>query len=289
MSAGTLLFLQLAAHAPAAEPSATPECTGWAGAERDQRLRDAALTEVSGLAVLGPRRWVHNDSGDSARIFDAATEGRRAWSVALESVEAVDFEDMTYATIAGQSWLLVGDIGDNREHRPDIRVHRLREPSPGESSAQVESFVMTYPHGPQNAESMFVDPRSGALYILTKNDAGRSAVYRAALGDPSLSPALHRVATVVFPNDRRGSQKATAAAISADGSHIAVRTYTDAWIWTRGEESVEAALGGQPCRLRLDMEPQGEAIAWDGLDLLTVSEGAGSPFLRYRAVEEVGP
>ena len=82
---------------------------------------------------------------------------------------------------------------------------------------------------------------------------------------------------------------ATAAAISADGSHIAVRTYTDAWIWTRGEESVEAALGGQPCRLRLDMEPQGEAIAWDGLDLLTVSEGAGSPFLRYRAVEEVGP
>ena len=70
----------------------------------------------------------------------------------------------------------------------------------------------------------------------------------------------------------------TGAAAMSDGSVIALRTYTDAYLYPVPDGDVAKALAGDPVRVPLPNEPQGEAIAFDpDGTLLSASEGAGTP------------
>jgi hypothetical protein len=77
------------------------------------------------------------------------------------------------------------------------------------------------------------------------------------------------------PN-RIGQLTATSAAFSADGTALAVRTYTDAYLWRVHDGDVAAALRAPPVRVALPAQPQGEGIAVDGQRLLIDSEGVHS-------------
>ncbi|MFD1051940.1 hypothetical protein ACFQ1S_43450, partial [Kibdelosporangium lantanae] len=70
----------------------------------------------------------------------------------------------------------------------------------------------------------------------------------------------------------------TGGAVSADGTVVALRTYTDAYLWSAPNGDIETALKGNPTRIPLPNEPQGEAIAFepDGT-LISGSEGTGQP------------
>src|SRR5690606_36317482 len=75
-----------------------------------------------------------------------------------------------------------------------------------------------------------------------------------------------------------GSVLITGAALSSDGSVVAVRTYTDAYLYPVTEGDIVAAFSREPVRVPLPHERQGEAIAFtpDGT-LLSASEGRGEP------------
>ncbi|MCO4744076.1 MAG: hypothetical protein KC912_04760 [Proteobacteria bacterium] len=256
-----------------------PACTGFSPGETDGKLRDHQLTEVSGLVMgLGGRRWVHNDSGDYARVFGLDATGATEVVLMLRDVDATDWEDIARS---GES-LLLGDIGDNLARRDHVVVHRVAEPA---ESGKVTStpFVLRYPEGARNAEVLLADPRSDELLVITKEDDGRSQIFRTALPEAPTELVLEPAGWIQFPVESRGTEKSTAGDVRADGSRIVIRTYTDAWIWERGDTTLAEALTKTPCRMPLQSEPQGESIAWDGSDLLTVSEGAGRPFWRYRA------
>jgi hypothetical protein len=70
-----------------------------------------------------------------------------------------------------------------------------------------------------------------------------------------------------------GQLTATGAAFSRDGKLLAVRTYTDAYLWRVVDGNVTAALRATPVRVALPAQPQGEGIAVDGSRLLVDSEG----------------
>lgn len=109
------------------------------------RITDPALTEVSGL-VSGRRStaggedppwWVHNDSGDAARLYAIAGGGEVLATVVLDGVTAGDWEDIASGPGTGRSeppLLYVGDIGNNQvitggaSSRDTIRVNRIEEP-----------------------------------------------------------------------------------------------------------------------------------------------------------------
>ena len=75
-----------------------------------------------------------------------------------------------------------------------------------------------------------------------------------------------------------GSVLVTGGASSADGSVIALRTYTDAYLYAAPDGDVLAALRRTPVRIPLPGEKQGEAIAFDpDGTLLSGSEGVGQP------------
>ena len=174
--------------------------------------------------------------------------------------------------------------------RSEVRIYRVDEPtvkldgSEGTqrtSSAQV--WRLDYPDGAQDAESLAVAP-GGAMWIFDKVVFGETEAYAVPRQASSgRVQTLTRVGgfntvdtgTAGGPNVF-GRLTATSASVSADGATLAVRTYTDAYLWRLGSGSVPAALGRDPVHLALPAQPQGEGIAVDGNRLVTDSEKVGS-------------
>jgi hypothetical protein len=64
--------------------------------------------------------------------------------------------------------------------------------------------------------------------------------------------------------------------MSADGHVLAVRTYSDAYLWPVPRGDIAATLHASPVRLALPEQRLGEGVAVQGSALLVDSEGAGS-------------
>jgi hypothetical protein len=202
-------------------------------------------------------------------------------------VDPYDAEDLAAAP-DGSMW--VGDTGDNDRRRATVAVIVVP------SRRAPELHRLTYPDGPHDAEALLVDAR-GVPTIVTK-EIGAAGIYRpeGALTGVGPVPLVH-VDDLVLPSSDTvggpiggfGSRTVTGGAISADGRVVALRTYTDAWLFAvpdaPGPDAVAAALRGTPVRVPLPDEPQGEALAFttDGT-LLSGSESRGGATGQIRAV-----
>jgi hypothetical protein len=246
------------------------------------------VRETSGLAEsrLTPGLWwLHNDSGDSARVFavDATSTLSARATYSFPGVTARDWEDLAIGPgpVPGAPYLYVGDIGDNAETRTSVQVYRVREPEAPSGAAgfsSVERFDLRYPDRPHNAETLMVDPRTGDVYIVVKAFSGVSPVFRAAAPlDPASTTTLEQVAELAFgAGALSGNTTTTGGDISSSGSEIILRTYASAFVWRRGPEATVAdAFATEPCRVPLTGEGQGEAIAFaaDGSGYLSTGEG----------------
>jgi hypothetical protein len=120
--------------------------------------------------------WVHNDSGDRARIYAIDQQGRLLAALTVTGVQARDWEDMAAFQHAGQRYLICGDIGDNKAKRRDISVTVVEEPVlPVDQTQVFEATVPVawqvryqYPEGARDAEGLAFDPASKQLLVLSK-------------------------------------------------------------------------------------------------------------------------
>jgi hypothetical protein len=247
-------------------------------------VRSARLTEVSGIVESRSRDgvlWAHNDSGDTARVFALGLNGNVLGTFRLAGIDARDWEDIAAGPgpVAGRRYLYVGDIGDNARSRDTISVLRVREPAVNPGAAPVtrtiaaDRLVLRYPDGPHDAEALLVDPRSGALLVVTKQLDGRSAVFRAPAGLADGSETvLRRVATL-----RLGfGVLVTGGDVSRSGAVVVLRTYGSVLLYARpAGKPLWAAFRGRRCSGIAPPEAQGEAIALrtDGRGYVTVGEG----------------
>lgn len=271
-----------------------PPCPTFAGGLSSGIIDSPILDEISGLVVSRAQAdlfWVNNDSGDGPRIYAVNAQGAIRAGYELSGAQAVDWEDIALGPgpRAGETYLYVGDIGDNDLRSPVAPVYRIVEPTnvPAASDMPslfrvraVETIALSYGGNRAfNAETMMVDPTNGDLYVVTKSDTGRSRVFRA----PAPIAAGARIEMQeVAELDVQG--EATGGDISPTGE-IVIRTYERAFLWRRPAGlSVAEALALPACVVRLAPEPQGEAISFgsDGRDLWTTSEGQGQRLLRYR-------
>ena len=245
--------------------------------------------EASGVVESRRARdvlWLHNDSGDTARLFAVTTAGVGLGVFTLDAPRPVDWEDVAVGPgpEAGQSYLYIGDIGDNLRVRETLRVYRVAEPVVDGRDASiggVEVFQLVYPDGPHDCETLMVDPRSGDVFLVVKSADGVSPVFRARAPLHEGANALEEVARLTFGAEPLpGGTLTTGGDISASGDAVIIRTYGSAYLWRRGPGgSVAEALATPPCRLPLAREPQGEAIGFaaDGRGFFTVSEQAEQP------------
>ena len=264
-------------------------------------ITDSALAEISGVDA-GIKNtnvvWVHNDSGDSARIFAVDTKtGQTLGSYTLGGAKAVDWEDIEVATAAdGKSYIYAGDIGDNGLSRSDVVIYRVPEPTVTGTATNptnttltgVDQLRLVYPNGEKvNSESLAVDPRSGNLMVIEKSSANVSRAYSApatAWGS-SGDTTLQQVATLDLSHTN--SRLVTSADFSPDGSELAVRTYRDVLLWNRDpNSSAWSPFSRQPVMgPAVPNESQGEAIAFhpDGDGYVTVSEGTNQTLHNFDA------
>src|SRR5689334_130260 len=155
-------------------------------------VTDPALTEISGIhaGVRNPAVWwVHNDSGDTARVFALDGTGAVRGTYSLTGATAVDWEDIAVVPGAtpGSGTIYAADIGDNARARTEVQLYRVAEPDvpatgPAVTTALggVETLHLTYPDGPHDAETLMVDPPTGDVVIVTKLlTGGTVGVYRA--------------------------------------------------------------------------------------------------------------
>ncbi len=276
-----------------ADSGGFPVCPMYAKAVTAGLVQEPSLTEASG--VVASRKtpgvlWVHNDSGDPARVFAISDAGVALGMFLLGGASAVDWEDIAIGPgpVSGQSYLYLGDIGDNGESRSNVEVYRVAEPAEVASAmlAGIEQITLVYPDHPHNAETLLVDPSNGDLYIVAKSGDGISPVFRAAAPVSAAVPiTLEQVTTLTFgAAPLAGGATTTAGDISADGSEIAIRTYGSAFLWRRAPgATIAQALATEPCPIPLANEGQGEALGFaaDGSGYYTLSEGTLVPLSFY--------
>jgi hypothetical protein len=213
-----------------------------------------------------------NDGGDRLTVY-ALDTACRVVAVRSAALDPYDPEDLAVGA-DGTVWF--ADTGDNRTDRATVALLAMRP------NGTTGTYRMTYPDGPHDAESLLLAP-DGTPYLVTKEVLGASGVYRPAapLADGATVP-LRRTGGVTFtltgtaggPVGRAGQLMATGGAVSRDGRFLALRTYTDAYVWPLTGSDVPAALAHTPTRIALPPAPQGEAISFgaDGRSLVVAGE-----------------
>ncbi len=252
-------------------------------------ITDPRLPELSGLASAGDTMLAMNDGGSQAEVYVLDT-GCAVGEVRSAPVDPYDPEDLA---LAGDGTLWVADTGDNGQDRATVALIALR---PDGSSSLTR---LTYPDGAHDVEALLLAP-DGTPYLVTKEVLGASSVYRpnAALADGA-TVTTSKVADLGFtltgtpggPVGRAGQLLVTGGAVSADGQRLALRTYTDAYVWALSGSDVVGALHGTPVRVPLPEAPQGEAISFadNSRDLVVAGEGLPSVVTVVPAVGDATP
>lgn len=276
--------------------AAPPPCDRYAAARVSGSV-PPLLAELSGL--VASRRhsgvfWAHNDSGHDPAVHAMRRDGTVVATFPLRGAPAADPEDIALgpcAPGAAATCLFLGDIGDNRGRRPEVAVLVVNEPATLRPAAlSARRFVYRYPDGPRDAEALVVDPRTGRLYVIAKSFGGLGAVFRLdGLGAARIGRAVP-VATLRLEGDF--DVLATAADVHPRGDRLLLRTYGRVWEFRRpGAPTLESLFETVPTEVPGALQPQGEAIAYDGegRSYLLGGEGAGSPLFHVECADEPAP
>ncbi len=256
-------------------------------------VKDDDINESSGLAIsyLNPGHiWIHNDSGDKPDLYLVGMDGKTKAVLRLRDVEPYDWEDMCSFIVNGESWLMIGDIGDNGRDRgkkktPKCRLLLVKEPRLNlplkdeklkcDITAEIE---FEYEDGRWDCEGLAVDVERKEIVLLTKSKPQDCGLYVLPLDLRTTKQRLitRRVASpfVLF---------ATALDISADGRTMAIGTMLNGVVVSRSATESWTTACSRPGRVvSLPPRKQGETICFDqtGRWLYLNSESKEQPLWR---------
>lgn len=250
---------------------ARPAGAADSGASVAFHISDPTIKESSGLAAsrLHPGiYWTHNDSGGGPYVY--AVDSDTGKTVAKITLRGVTARDMEAISIGPDGDLYVGDIGDNLNGTwPEVWIYRFAEPKQlGDRTVDVTTFTVKYDDGPRDAESLMVQPKTGRVYIASKNQNGGHLYEGPATLDPNGVNTFHRISDVPWVTD---------GAFSPDGTRLVLRGYFSAtdYRWASGRPQLIGTLD-------VPLQQQGESVTYttDGRALMYGSEGSNSEVWR---------
>ena len=285
-SSRTIILLWLIAFACTPDPSRydTPDAPFTAPIALGE-VTDERLAEVSGLAASRKNPgtlWVHNDSGNETELYLINTQGELLATYYLAEGVNFDWEDIAIGPgpEAGETYLYVGDIGDNTAMYDERYVYRFIEPTYTEAIildtiATYDRLGFFYREGAVNAETLLLDPLTEDLLVLSKeSDQIRVHQFHFPSAPPFRQPA--KLMTTLSFDGVNLLDRLVAGDISPDGTEVLLKTYEHVLYWSRPDTSVSIP---ELLRLPADTlpywpEPQGEAIGFaaDGSGYYTLSE-----------------
>ena len=257
------------------------------------------LTENSAAVMSRTQPGVFftiNDSGNDPILFAMDTLGadRGAWRV--QGATNVDWESASMGPCSDAPGTLgdcvyIGDTGDNRARHRSRAVYRVHEPNAagaGDSLA-AERLAYVYADGPHDVEAMYVAP-NGDMFFITKRPLRRvTGAWRPAL--------VYRVASTAWAANARAVAQLvdslpivpgssllrliTDASLAPDGRHVAVRTYSQVFLFASDSLTGRIVHGVPPavCNITSLGEAQGEGVTWATAAgrLVFTSEGQTEP------------
>lgn len=246
-------------------------------------LQDTRIKESSGLtpSMRHPDCfWTLNDSGGEPCIFAIDVHGHTRAKVRLPNAVNFDWEDISSGRDEqGQPVLYIGDIGDNLKIRRAVQIYRIPEPdlvpdgskTPEIISASPVVWHVRYPDRARNAESLLVHPQTRRIYILSKEDDGKSTLFAFPEVLPEDMPiTLEEITNLTFPGHDRIGKRAiddrmtTAADFSPDARHLVVATYSSLYEWDLPRDTTLIdALAKPPRRMVPDLLRQLEGACYD--------------------------
>jgi hypothetical protein len=253
---------------PAAEPPQTP---GTAVCSlTDDRLTSAAglIATTSGFEIIssgerGPASLTVYHLDSKCKVIDTDSRNRTP-------------RDPTELVAGASNTIFIADFGDPDLSRPSIALWKL---PPDSNAATI--YRMSYPAGQQDAKAMLLGPNDTPIVITTKGLVYTpSGPLKAEESAPGV--LLKKVGQITLaatdtanPIGLVGTTTVTGAAISPDGTHVVVRTFSDAYEWDvpKGGDLGTVITTGKPRRTPLPNETDGEAIAFspDGKSFYTAS------------------
>lgn len=268
--------------------------TDFLGTKDLGTLANIEIDEASGM-VASQRNpahyWVINDSKDLNRMFLISEFGQGKAEFTLLGLQNRDWEAMgRWQNPTGQTYLYIADIGDNFSQNASYQVHRFLEPSLQLTNplrrvihaTQTVEFIL--PDGPRDMECMLIDQQSGDLFLISKRE-DHKRLYRIQ-ADAFAKSGIHRAEFISelnfsVPTSDLSLLKQlyfiTDGNVASSNEEIIIRNYLEIYYWKKKpEESIADALRRKPRIVPSVLEPQGEALAFDGKNkgYATISEVA---------------
>lgn len=244
-------------------------------------IKDPRITESSGLAASRIHRgiyWTHNDSNDGPYVY--AVDSRTGETVATVTMKGIGSpRDVEAISIGPDGDIYVGDIGDNLGGKWDhVWIYRFPEPKQlRNETVRATQFTVKYADGPRNAESMMVDPKSGRVYIASKNEDGGGLYAGPTRLTTSRTNVFRRIGAVPWVTD---------GAFSPDGQQLVLRSYFSArsYDWKNGRLGEEHSVSAP-------FQAQAESVTFtaDGSALMFGSEGEDSGVRRVDVAKKEKP
>ncbi|MFH9265991.1 WD40 repeat domain-containing protein [Streptomyces sp. NPDC017546] len=240
--------------------------------DRDFTIEDPRITESSGLAASRAHPgvyWTHNDSDDGPYVY--AVDSRTGKTLATITMRGVgEPRDVEGISVGPDGDLYVGDIGDNLDGTWDhVWIYRFPEPKTlRDATVTAVQYDVTYADGARNAEALMVHPKTGRVYIASKNEDGGGLYEGPAKLTAGSTNVFRRVDEVPWVTD---------GAFSPDGTRLVLRSYFSAreYAFEKGRLGEERSVGAP-------FQRQAESVTYtaDGSALMFGSEGARSGVVR---------
>ncbi|UCD27754.1 MAG: hypothetical protein JSV03_11680 [Planctomycetota bacterium] len=254
--------------------------------------------------------WTHNDSGRYAprvwafRLSKAdRTRGvaKHMGYVELVGAAIIDWEDIA---VGPKNRIYILDGGDGIPcRRTNKKIYRFVEPRIDPAGAAIalkkpcDSTRFEYPDlsNPSrpagsndqryDAESLFVHPTNGDIYLVTKHDNRNKAsarIYKLPASKIKWNTGAINVLQFVADVSSKVPNMPVAADIDKNGRRVVIRNYASAYEFTLSQDMpFDTIFQRIPKVISLSFELQGEGICYGpNGDLITTTEGVTSPHFK---------
>ena len=233
-------------------------------------IENRELDESSGLAASNVHDdlfWSINDSGSKPYVYAIGMDGADLGTWQVDVATAVDWESMDAFTLDGESYLIIGDTGDNFRWRPTVRL--LVVPEPKELLASRDALPVAwevryrYPEGYRDSESLGVDVSSETVYVVSKRHYPPE-VFSVPLRAKGVVEALKIADLVDIPRltvrevDEDGGDhyRYSPGGLDIAGDRMLLTTHKHVYLYSLN------ALGDKPKRIDMPSLGQREAISF---------------------------
>lgn len=251
------------------EPPSGPACRAWG----EPTLKGEVTADLHEISAIVPSwrnpgvLWVLEDAQNEPALHALDTTGAPMGTLTLDGVENVDWEALAIGSCPEGACLWVGDIGNNRQDRDEVRLLRVTEPEVAAGAAlhaTPEVFPLVFAEGAVDAEALAVTPE-GVPVIVSKRYDWTAGVYVVEDPTPGVVATPKRVGTLSTAREAETDMDGavTAADLWPDGTRLLVRTYGRVWEFDVGEAGVADVDAAARAELPFAAWDNSEGVAYD--------------------------